>query len=394
MKPFQISPNGSVGYYDLSYHTNRGITLQAHISDLHFGVIDPKVQFDILMDQFIKRIEGLPLDCISVDGDFFDRLVMSNTDAALYANLFFKELYNLCKRNRQNGVNTVLLILLGTKNHDADQLRLFYPYLKDTEVDLRIVEHIQFEWINGCRVLCIPELYGIPEEQYEQALFKSGQYDMVFMHGTIKGAVYDNHLGEAKIFDDVDFCNCLGPVIAGHVHTHQSLLGYCYYNGSPLRWCFGEEETKGFQLVLYDMDSRYSYVHLEPITSFIYETLSIDDIICRDPSKVIDYINNLKQERGIDYIRLKCKVNNDIENNLNIIKKYYQTDKTVKFLLEKDKGPDTKTFDEETRELYDHYRYLFDKSMSPYQIFAKFVNDSEGDIIVTADEIIDALRDI
>ena len=87
-------------------------------------------------------------------------------------------------------------------------------------------------------------------------------------------------------------------------------------------------------------------------------------------------------------------MNNDIENNLNIIKKYYQTDKTVKFLLEKDKGPDTKTFDEETRELYDHYKYLFDKSMSPYQIFAKFVNDSEGDIIVTADEIIDALRDI
>lgn len=395
MKPFQIFPEKTnPEYFDLDYKTKRGITLQAHISDLHFGVIDPKVQFDILMEQFVDKIKRLPLDCISVDGDFFDRLFMGNTDATLYANLFFKELHNLCKCNKAHGINTVLLILLGTKNHDADQLRLFYPYLQDPEVDLRIVEHIQFEWINGCRVLCIPELYGVSEDEYQQVLFKSGYYDMVFMHGTIKGAVYDNKLGEAKIFDNIDFCNCLGPVIAGHVHTHQSLLGYCYYNGSPIRWCFGEEETKGFQLVLYDMDTRKSYVHLEPITSFRYDTISIDDIICTDPQQVIEYINNLKKEKGIDHIRLKCKTNSDIEANLNIVKRYYQPDKTVKFLIEKDKGPNEKTFDEETRELYDQYSYLFDKSMSPYQIFAKFINDSEGDIVVTADQIIDALREI
>ena len=178
------------------------------------------------------------------------------------------------------------------------------------------------------------------------------------------------------------------------MYTHQSLLGYCYYNGSPIRWCFGEEETKGFQLVLYDMDTRRSYVHLEPITSFRYDTISIDDIICTDPQQVIEYINNLKKEKGIDHIRLKCKTNSDTEANLNIVKRYYQPDKTVKFLIEKDKGPNEKTFDEETRELYDRYSYLFDKSMSPYQIFAKFINDSEGDIVVTADQIIDALREI
>lgn len=393
MKPFQCeySPDFC---YDLTYSSNRGISMQAHISDLHFGVIDPKVEFDILHEQFIEKIRSLPLDCISIDGDFFDRLFMSNTDATLYANLFFKELYNICKTNKvEKGIHTVLILILGTKNHDADQLRLFYPYLDDHDVDVRIIEKIQFEYINGCRVLCIPELYGVLEEEYNKVLFQSGYYDMVFMHGTIEGAVYDNKMGNAKIFNNRDFCNCTGPVIAGHVHPGGSYLGYCFYNGSPIRWCFGEEETKGFQVVLYDMDSKYYYIHKEPITSFRYDTISIDDIIMGDPQKVISYINELRETKGIDHIRLKCNTTMDNQDSLSIVKDYYKTDRTVKFLLDKMKGPDTKTFDQKTQELYDQYKYFFDKSMSPYQIFAKFVNDNEGDIIVTADMIINALKE-
>ena len=67
MKPFQIFPEKTnPEYFDLDYKTKRGITLQAHISDLHFGVIDPKVQFDILMEQFVNKIKGLPLDWYAV----------------------------------------------------------------------------------------------------------------------------------------------------------------------------------------------------------------------------------------------------------------------------------------------------------------------------------------
>ena len=32
--------------------------------------------------------------------------------------------------------------------------------------------------------------------------------------------------------------------------------------------------------------------------------------------------------------------------------------------------------------------------MSPYEILAKFVNDSQSDMIVTADQIMEALRDL
>lgn len=392
MRPFHYTT--SLSNINLEYTTKRGISMQAHISDLHFGKIDPKVEFNILKEQFIDRIKDLPLDCISIDGDFFDRLFMSNTDTTLYANLFFKELYNVCKNNTKRGIHTVLILILGTKNHDADQLRLFYPYLEDKEVDLRIVETIQFQYINGCRVLCIPELYNVTDDEYSKVLYESGAYDMVFMHGSIEGAIYDNKMGESKIFSPSDFSCCMGPVVAGHVHTGPAVHGFCYYNGSPIRWNFGEEETKGFQLVLYDMDTRYYYIHKEPVHSFRYDTISIDDIVMTDPQKVISYINDLREKEGIDYIRLKCVSNYDTQDALNIIKEYYRTDKTVKFKFDKEMSPDEKSFDQQTVEMYDKYSYLFDKSMSTYEIFARFINDNQSDIIVTADDIIDALKEI
>lgn len=392
MRPFHYTT--SLSNINLEYTTKRGISMQAHISDLHFGKIDPKVEFNILKEQFIDRIKDLPLDCISIDGDFFDRLFMSNTDTTLYANLFFKELYNVCKNNAKRGIHTVLILILGTKNHDADQLRLFYPYLEDKEVDLRIVETIQFQYINGCRVLCIPELYNVTDDEYSKVLYESGAYDMVFMHGSIEGAIYDNKMGESKIFSPSDFSCCMGPVVAGHVHTGPAVHGFCYYNGSPIRWNFGEEETKGFQLVLYDMDTRYYYIHKEPVHSFRYDTISIDDIIMTDPQKVISYINDLREKEGIDYIRLKCVSNYDTQDALNIIKEYYRADKTVKFKFDKEMSPDEKSFDQQTTEMYDKYSYLFDKSMSTYEIFARFINDNQSDIIVTADDIIDALKEI
>lgn len=392
MRPFHYTT--SLSNINLEYTTKRGISMQAHISDLHFGKIDPKVEFNILKEQFIDRIKDLPLDCISIDGDFFDRLFMSNTDTTLYANLFFKELYNVCKNNAKRGIHTVLILILGTKNHDADQLRLFYPYLEDKEVDLRIVETIQFQYINGCRVLCIPELYNVTDDEYSKVLYESGAYDMVFMHGSIEGAIYDNKMGESKIFNPSDFSCCMGPVVAGHVHTGPAVHGFCYYNGSPIRWNFGEEETKGFQLVLYDMDTRYYYIHKEPVHSFRYDTISIDDIIMTDPQKVISYINDLREKEGIDYIRLKCVSNYDTQDALNIIKEYYRTDKTVKFKFDKEMSPDEKSFDQQTVEMYDKYSYLFDKSMSTYEIFARFINDNQSDIIVTADDIINALKEI
>ena len=58
MKPFII---GDDNYqYNITEIPKRGISLQAHISDIHFGVIDPKTEYDILKEQFVEKIKGLP----------------------------------------------------------------------------------------------------------------------------------------------------------------------------------------------------------------------------------------------------------------------------------------------------------------------------------------------
>lgn len=379
--------------YNIDRTTRRGISIQAHISDIHFGVINPKVTYDILKTQFVDKLRGINLDCISIDGDLFDRLTMSNTDATLYASLFINDLVELCRENEMRGVHTVLLLLAGTRNHDAGQLRIFYHYLTDPTIDIRIVEDIRFENINGCKVLCLPELYNVPDETYYKYLYQDGMYDMVFGHGTIIGSVYDNGQNIARIFEPNDFAFCRGPVIFGHVHPGGSFHGFCYYNGSPIRWCFGEEEIKGFQLVVYDMDTSYYYIHKEPISSFRYDTISIDDLMMNDPATIIQYIDNKKATEGIDFIRIKCISNISTEDKINILKTYYAENKTVKFQVEKENGLNKNNMNEEEQELYQKYNYFFNKSMSPYEIFTKFVNESQSDIIITVDQLKEILSD-
>lgn len=390
MKPFRFINDKDITSYDVlmqKYPYKRGTSLQCHISDIHFGVMDAQLEYKILKEQYIDRIKDLPLDIISIDGDLFNKLDMSNTDSCLYASLLVADIVSICKNNRKMGIPTVFIILAGTKNHDAGQLRLFYHYLNDPDLDIRIVEQIQFEYVNGMKILCIPELYGIAENIYQQFLYGMGPYDMCFMHGTVQGAVYGDNAGESRLFRPEDFGLCMGPVIAGHVHPGGCFNSFMYYNGSPIRWSFGEEGPKGFQIVLYDMDTRKYYIYLEQIASFRYDTITIDELLCTDPKNVIEYIDNLKAKENIDYIRLKCKLTPDLEPNMKIIQEYYRTNKTVKFKIDKVMTDEEKSIAEKNTDLYNKYSYVFDKSMSAYDILARYIMDNEDGIFITGEDI-------
>lgn len=390
MKPFRFINDKDITSYDVlmqKYPYKRGTSIQCHISDIHFGVMDAQLEYKILKEQYIDRIKDLPLDIISIDGDLFNKLDMSNTDSCLYASLLVADIVSICKNNRKMGIPTVFIILAGTKNHDAGQLRLFYHYFNDPDLDIRIVEQIQFEYVNGMKILCIPELYGIAENIYQQFLYGMGPYDMCFMHGTVQGAVYGDNAGESRLFRSEDFGLCMGPVIAGHVHPGGCFNSFMYYNGSPIRWSFGEEGPKGFQIVLYDMDTRKYYIYLEQIASFRYDTITIDELLCTDPKKVIEYIDNLKAKENIDYIRLKCKLTPDLEPNMKIIQEYYRTNKTVRFKIDKVMTDEEKSIAEKNTDLYNKYSYVFDKSMSAYDILARYIMDNEDGIFITGEDI-------
>ena len=374
------------GYGDI-YTKARGTLIQAHIADLHFGAFNPQQQFNILKEQVLSKLWLIPkLDIIVIDGDIFDHKVMSNSDATMYACSFVDQLVNIARAK-----NSTLVILHGTYSHDYDQLKIFYHYMQDKTVDVRVITNIQFEYIKGAKILCIPELYGLDESIYRHMFFESGWYDEAFVHGTFKGAVYGDNLGNGRLLTPEDFKYCKGVVIAGHVHKSGCFNGFFYYCGCPYRWKFGEEEEKGFLLLAHDLDTQIHHVQFEPITSFRYDTIYLDTLVSEDPKKIIDYINRLKVEQGIDFIKVRFRI--PIPGyNRTIINNYYRNNSNtfVEFM-------DIKDVEEQKREEQikqnSQYNYLMDKGISDFERFVRYVNESEGCEFITVQKLTEILNE-
>lgn len=367
-------------------NTNRGILNEVHIADLHFGAFDPKRQYSILEEQFLNKIMTIPkIDIISIDGDIFDHKVMSNSDTAMYASLFVDRLVNIARVK-----NATLIILHGTYSHDYDQIKLFYHYMNDKTVDVRIITSIKFEYVKGAKILCIPELYGVDESTYKHFFFESGWYDAAFIHGTYKGSVYGDNVGNGRLLTMQDFVFCKGVAISGHVHKSGCFNGFYYYCGCPYRWKFGEEEEKGFLLVSHDLDTQLHYVHFEPIASSTYVTITISQLISEDPKKIIDYINQLKIEKNIDFIKVKFDV--PIPGyNRTIINNYYRNNPSafVEFL-------DTKeTVEQKQKEQIQNteYSFLTDNKLSDIEKFVQYVNLKEGCTFITVQQLNELLSE-
>ena len=372
------------GYASDSYNKVRPVLTEIHIADLHFGAFDPKEQFNILMNQFIPKISSIPsIDIISIDGDIFDHKVMCNSDAALYACKFIDVLVSICKEK-----NSTLIILSGTYSHDFDQLKLFYHYMDNTRnesVDVRVITNIQFEIIKGARILMIPELNGVDEKVYNKFFFESGYYDEAFIHGTFEGSVYGNLVsGNSRLFTASDFIYCKGVAISGHVHKSGCFKGFYYYCGCPYRWKFGEEEDKGFLILLHDLNTQIHHVHFEPLISARYDTIYLDQLISEDPKKICDYINQRRINDGIDYIKVKFRV--PIPGyNKTVINNYYRNNPTT--YIEFEESEEIKKSKEELIEKETQYNYLIDNSLSDLDKFIKYVNDSEGCEFITAQKL-------
>lgn len=361
----------------------KGRLTEVHIADIHFGAFDPATQYKILQEQFLNRIVQLSkIDAIVIDGDLFDHKVMSNSDTTMYASLFVNDLVNITRMK-----SATLVILHGTYSHDYDQLKIFYHYLEDTFVDIRIITSIQFITIKNARILCIPELYGIDENIYDKVFNHSGWYDEAFVHGTFKGSVYGDNVGRGRLLTPEDFKYCTGVAVAGHVHKGGCFNGFFYYCGCPYRWKFGEEEDKGYIILIHDLDTRYHYVDFEKIESFRYDTIYLDELVSNDPRKTIMYISNIKSEKNIDYIKVKFRVPVDLSDQ-TIIKNHYRNNGSV-FVEFLDRN-DIKNKEKLDQITSDKYSYLLDNKISDLEKFVMYINESQGAEFIT----IDALKKI
>ena len=387
---FNSNKDDILNNYNPHINIKRGNLISIHISDIHFGKINPETQYNILKEQFIDRINILStIDMIAITGDLFDHKVMANNDVILYASLFIKDCVEICKNK-----NSALVLLAGTKEHDSDQLKIFYHYLEDNSIDIRIVEQVKFIMVKNCRILCIPELYGKDESYYTKFLYNSGYYDMCLVHGTYKGSIYGKNepllnSDREPIFDISHFSLCKGPIISGHVHVANCYDKYYYYTGSPIRTCFGEEQEKGYMILLYNLDDYSHYIQFEPIKSFRYDTINLDHMLTQDPKDIITYIDNLKNN-GIDYIRLEFTIDS---TNIDIIREYYRNINNVKIKYESQSKINKIKADKEALDRYKEYDYVLDKSLSEYDIFCRYVNQQMGEKFINVDDLMDLLKE-
>lgn len=363
---------------------NETILTEVHIADLHFGAFNPADQFRILYEQFYSKIINLKYDIISINGDIFDHKFMANSDAVMYA-LKFIDLLAVDASRKQAS----MVILYGTESHDAGQLKLFYPYLEWPNLDLHIVENIQFLYLHGKKILAIPEKYGVSEDVYRSFLYEQGLYDGVYMHGTYKGSVYGTNTPTLKtpnapIFDMSHFIQCRGPIIAGHVHVPGCYDGHMYYCGSPLRYQFGQEQEKGFIVLLHNLSTAQYYVHFEPIVSYRYDTINMDEYIGRDPKEIIQKVN-LLQSQGIDNLRLEfSRVD---ESLFDVLTAYYRNNGNVSLLKPDDRKDKIIQAQAEQSNKYNDFQYIFDKSLSSEQILTRYINQKKGYQYITTEEL-------
>lgn len=375
-------------YTEENLNPKRGVLIELHIADLHFGAFDPARQYDILMKQFYYPALELPkLDIISVDGDLFDHKVMSNSDVAMYATKFVDNLVGLAQQK-----NATLILLAGTYSHDYDQLKLFYHYMDgefSNKVDVRVITSIQFENIKGARVLCIPELYNIDESVYRHFFFESGYYDEAYIHGTFEGSVYGNNVSQGRLLTPNDFIYCKGFAIAGHVHKSGCFGSFFYYTGSPYRWKFGEEEDKGYLLIAHDLDTQLNYIQFMPIVSDTYITIYVDELLSEDPQKIINYIDEEKKTRNIDFIKVRIRVPIS-GSNKNIINQYYRNnDNTFVEFIDQEQVQKEKI----KKESSDSYNYLLDDSISDLERFCMYVNENQNEQFITVSKLKEILSD-
>ncbi len=362
--------------------------IEIHTADLHFGAMDPKIQYEILMEQLVNRVREIQFDAFFINGDIFHHKFMSNSDVIMYATLFMDEVVRLCIQKQ-----ATLVLLHGTASHDADQLKLFYHYI-GSGVDIRIVEQMRFENIKGIKVLCIPEEYGKGYDYYANALYYTSNYDMAVLHGAIKGSIYgcdsvNLDSPKAPVFDIGCFERCNGPIICGHVHVPGCFQNHMYYSGSPLRWRFGEEQDKGFIICVYNPTTYDYYIDFETITSFRYDTICLDQMVNYDPKDIINHILQLKSN-GIDYIKIKFSETTD---QVNMVKKYFSNKSDV-VIESKDTGfQEVLKENQKNNNAFSGYEYIMDNNLSPYEIFTKYVNQSKGEEFIHVDELIKLLSE-
>lgn len=353
--------------------TKRDSFVAAHVGDIHFGAFDAEQLYRELKKNMIDKLEKLPvLDVIFIQGDLYHYELSLNSKHALYSFKYFDKLIKIAKKKKAK-----IRVVKGTKSHDHNQLENLLAY--SDEVDIKVINNVEVEFINGVKILYLPEEYiSDPEEYYKE--YFSDTYNYIVGHGMFEEVSFHNYNSEtnmeaAPVFDSKILSEIADIITFGHIHNAVTFKNI-YYNGSFSRWCHGEEDPKGFFISVFNKITRRYIV--APIVNDLarkYKTINIDKIIRdNDVDEIISEIENYYNNKQIYKLRLIINENNDstFMGKVAILQNHFSYNRlievTIKKILMLDEGENADTIEK--------YHYLFDDTLDVYNKISLFVKDS------------------
>lgn len=240
------------------YSNKVKIAADIHLCQNYYEYLRPT------LEAFIADVERERPVITVIAGDYFDRRIY--TDDFIYKKAI-DYLLQLAKSTKH------LVVVQGTYSHDYDSLNILNS-IKTIQDNIIFTKDIAELELEGYKILCIPEAYPKdPNEYYRKYLTK--EYDFVFGHGDIEGAVLHAGIDNTKLngfkFSPLSLSKMARFVVFGHIHKHQFLKENVCYPGSLGRWKYGEEEDKGYV----EIDLDLNLMKFVPLDSYTFDTVII-----------------------------------------------------------------------------------------------------------------------
>lgn len=313
------------------------------LADLHWGVIDPALQYSHLEQVFEFIREFTPIHLIVISGDYFDSRLPLNSAAAITAVQWFHELLALAKER-----DIVVRAFRGTFEHDNNQLEVFRPH-EDAHGRFKLFNECTYEeTLPGLKcIYCPDENINTEFYYYQYAEQIANPINIGFFHGSfdvvlpeIVREASEKSLAKSVIFEYNFWEKFIdGPMLAGHWHDGVE-LDHLIYVGSFERWEFGQDAIKGFGFVQYDTESsEYMYRTIPNMFAIDYRTFTIDTRLFKSLEDYTALINEIKEVSDKDpQTKIRIVVNQtddkpDNESFIKSLKQYFTSNKNTKIVL-------------------------------------------------------------
>lgn len=353
------------------------------IADIHIGAMsyeDTKTMLSYFKETMKEYTKEDLLDFIVIGGDFFDKQLYNNDPYIVIALKMMLCILHSAK---------VVRVVGGTSSHDANQYQLYTVLIEElskgldmVKYDFKVIQTVsEEELFPGVNVLYLPEEYIFDQDEYYKEFFeKKGYYDYVFGHGVIQEAMRyakreSGKKGEklkrkAAVFNSAELSSiCKGKVYFGHYHIYTNIKDKVFYSGSYCRWCFGEEDEKGFlYLTCNPKKEIYNEIFVINDKALKYNTLAYGykDSVFESTEEMENeaaFILESKKTYDIDYLRIIFNIPVGYEHPdvlIDFFRNRFKDDKTIRLEFsngyvenKKKASRDTSTMSEDTKIILD-----------------------------------------